>query len=64
MMKLFKGCHIQTHVMKQKPIKTGFKFWACSCTVTGFVYCFVPSGRMEKEQMFDIVHGNKLVQNG
>ncbi len=55
MMKLFKGRHHQTHVMKQKPIKKGFKFWACSCPITGFVYRFVPSGRMEKEKIFDIV---------
>ncbi len=41
--------------MKQKPIKRGFKFWACSYPVTGFVYSFVQSGRMEKEQIFDIV---------
>ncbi len=50
MMKLFKGCQSQMHIMKQKPIKEGFKFWACSCSVTGFVYSFVPSGRMEKEK--------------
>ena len=57
MMKLFKGCHNQTHIMKQKPIKKWFKFWACSCPVIGFVYGFVPSGRMEKERIFDIVMG-------
>ncbi len=55
MMKLFKGCHSQTHIMKQKPIKKGFKLWACSCPVTGFVYRFVPSGRMEKERIFNIL---------
>ncbi len=43
------------HFMKQKPFKNGFKFWACSCPVTGFVYCFLPSGRIEEDRILDIV---------
>ncbi len=54
-MKLFKGHHSQTHIVKQNLIKKVLNFWACSCPVTGFIYCFVPSGRMEKEMLFDIV---------
>ncbi len=41
--------------MKQKPIKQGFKFWVCSYPVTGFIYHFVLSGRMENERLFAIV---------
>ncbi len=41
--------------MKQKSLKKGYKFWACSCPDTGFIYHFVPSGRMERERIFDIV---------
>ncbi len=55
MMKLSKGCHSQTLIMKQKPIKKGFKFWACFYPVTGFVYRSMPSGRMEKERIFNIL---------
>ncbi len=56
MMKLFKGWSTQTHMMKNKPIKKGFKFWANSCSETGFVYRFVPSGKMEGEKIYDVVN--------
>ncbi len=44
MMKLFKGRHVQTVIMKNKLINKGFKFWACCCPTTTFAFCFVPSG--------------------
>ncbi len=56
MMKLFKVCSSQTHIMKNKPIKKGFKFWAISCPVSGFVYQFIPSGRLENDKIYDVVN--------
>ncbi len=56
MMKLFKGWSSQTLMMKNKPIKKGFKFWAVSCPVTGFVYCFIPSGKLKGEKIHDMVN--------
>ncbi len=48
MMKLFKGRSIQTHRMKKKPIKQGYKFFALCCSQTSYVYDFFPDGRMIK----------------
>ena len=56
MMKLFKGRSSQTHMMKNKPIKKGFKFWAIACPVSGFIYRFVPSGRLENNKIYDVVN--------
>ncbi len=42
--------------MKNKPIDKGFKFWACCCPTTGFVFCFVPSGQLSKENIYKIVN--------
>jgi len=50
-MKLFKGRHAQTVVMKNKPIENGFKFWAFCCPTTSFVFRFVPSGPLSKEKI-------------
>ena len=55
MMRLFKGRSKQTYMMRQKPIKKGFKFWAVSDTVSGFCYFFKPSGRLVKEKVKDTV---------
>ncbi len=56
MMKLFKGWSSQMHMMKNKPIKKGFKFWVVSCPETSFVYRFVPSGMMEGEKIYNVVN--------
>ncbi len=56
MMKLFKGCSSQMHMMKNKPIKKVFKFWAISGPVSGFIYRFVPSGRLENNKIYDVVN--------
>jgi len=55
MMKLFKGRSRQTHRMKKKPIKEGFKFFSICDVETGFVYDFMPDGRMEKSSTYDYV---------
>lgn len=47
MMKLFKGCSAQTHQMKKKPIKEGYKFFALCNQETGFVFDFFPDGQLE-----------------
>lgn len=54
-MKLFKGRSAQSVQMKNKPIKEGFKFFAICDAVTGFVYAFIPSGRLEGDKIVDIV---------
>ncbi|KAL7460267.1 hypothetical protein ACHAXS_000730 [Conticribra weissflogii] len=43
-------------MMKNKPIKKGFKFWAIACPVSGFIYRFVPSGRLENNKIYDVVN--------
>lgn len=55
MMKRFKGRSGQTHRMKGKPIKEGFKFFSICDTETGFVYDMIPDGRLEKSSTHDIV---------
>jgi hypothetical protein len=47
-MKKFKGRSSQTHRMKNKPIKEGFKFFALCDTGTGFVFHSNPDGRGER----------------
>ncbi|CAJ1938795.1 unnamed protein product [Cylindrotheca closterium] len=54
-MKLFKGRNKQTVRMKAKPIKEGFKFFAICDASTGYVYSFVPSGRLEGNKIADMV---------
>ncbi len=54
--KVFKGCSSQTHMMKNTSIKKCFKFLAISCLVSRFVYRFVPSGRLEKDKIYDVVN--------
>ena len=55
MMKGFKGRSPQTHRMKNKPIKEGFKFFAICDAETGYVYDFIPDGRLEKSTTSDYV---------
>ena len=54
-MKRFKGRSSQTTRMKNKPIKEGFKFFALCDAETGYVYEFIPNGRLEKTSIHDIV---------
>ncbi len=42
--------------MKNKPIKNGFKFWPLSCPASGFVYRFVPGGRLKNNKIYDVVN--------
>ena len=44
-MKRFKGRSRDTHRMKNKPIKQGYKFYAICCTQSGYVYNCIPDGR-------------------
>lgn len=60
MMRLFKGRSIQTHRMKHKPIKEGFKFFAICCAQSGYVYSFFPDGRKEKNTILDSIQ--KLIE--
>ena len=55
MMKLFKGRSAQTHQMKKKPIKEGYKFFALCNQETGFVFDFFPDGRLENLRIIDLV---------
>ena len=54
-MKKFKGRSAQTERMKNKPIKEGFKFFALCDTTEGYVYHFVPNGRLEETRIADTV---------
>ncbi len=56
MMKLFKGRSSQTHMMKNKPIKNGFKFCVISCLVSGFVYQIVTCGRLENNKIYAVAN--------
>jgi hypothetical protein len=49
MLRKFKGKSAETHRMK-KLDKEGFKFFAMCCTITGFIYNFIPDGRLNKEK--------------
>jgi hypothetical protein len=49
MLRKFKGKSAETYRMK-KPDKEGFKFFAMCCTITGFIYNFIPDGRLNKEK--------------
>jgi hypothetical protein len=62
MMKRFKGRSGQTHRMKNKPIKEGYKFFALCDTKTGYVYHMEPDGRLDKGSTHDYVMmlANKL----
>ena len=44
MMIRFKGKSLETHRIKKKPIKEGFKFFVLS-TMNGFILNFTPDGR-------------------
>lgn len=55
MMKLFKGRSAQTARMKGKPIKEGYKFWALCDAETGYVYDFIPDGRLASRTIHDVV---------
>ena len=44
MMKLFKGRSKQTHRMKNKPMKKGYKFFAICDAVTGYIWNLIPDG--------------------
>jgi Transposase IS4 len=61
MMRLFKGRLIQTHRMKHKPIKEGYKFYALCCAQSGFVFHFFPDGRKEGNKIHDSVE--KLLES-
>ena len=56
MMKRFKGRSGQTHRMKNKPIKEGYKFFALCNVETGFVWNMIPDGRLERSSTHDYVH--------
>ncbi len=49
MMKRFKGRSKDTHRMKHKPIKEGFKFWALCDSSTGYCYSYFPAGRWSEK---------------
>jgi hypothetical protein len=55
MMKLFKGRSGETHRMKNKPIKEGYKFFALCDALTGFVYEMLPNGRLQNTTTHDTV---------
>ena len=57
MLRKFKGCSAQTYRMKRKPDKEGYKFYALSCSTTGYVYSYFPDGRMEesKNKIYQVV---------
>jgi len=48
-MKRFKGRSKETHRMKNKPIKEGYKFYAVCCAQTGYVFNCIPDGRGQRE---------------
>ena len=55
MMKLFKGRTAQSHRLKNKPIKEGYKFFSICSSLTGFVYDLIPDGRLEKNTIAQYV---------
>ena len=56
MMKKFKGRSINTHKMRGKPIKEGFKFFAICDSLSGYVFDFFPDGRnADKTNVYDNV---------
>jgi hypothetical protein len=55
MMTKFKGRSGQTSRMKNKPIKEGFKFFSLCDSSTGYVWNFIPDGRLVKWTIADIV---------
>ena len=55
MMKLFKGRSKQTHRMKNKPIKEGYKFFALCDATCGYIWNIIPDGRLEKTTIHDTV---------
>lgn len=55
MMRKFKGRSMQTHRMKNKPIKEGYKFFAICDAQTGFVYHFFPDGQKETNKIVEFV---------
>ena len=46
MMTRFKGRSGETYRMKNKPIQSGYKFFALCCADTGFVWHIIPHGRV------------------
>lgn len=48
MLRKFMGRSAQTHRMKRKPDKEGYKFFALACSLSGYCYSFFPSGRQDK----------------
>lgn len=46
-MKRFQVRSSQSHQMKQKPIKQGYKFFSICCAQTGYIFHFLPDGRGE-----------------
>jgi hypothetical protein len=55
MMKLFKGRSGQTHRMKNKPIKEGYKFFSLCDAKTGYVFAMLPDGRLERGSTYQYV---------
>jgi hypothetical protein len=55
MMKKFKGRSGQTLRIKNKPIKEGFKFFSICDASAGYVWNFIPDGRLVKWTIADIV---------
>jgi hypothetical protein len=55
MMKRFKGRSSQTARMKNKPSKEGYKFFSLCDASTGYVYNFIPDGRLVHTTIADTV---------
>ena len=46
----FKGRSNMTHIMKCKPIREGFKFYAMCCAQSGYCFFFFPDGLKDKKK--------------
>ncbi len=51
-------------MMKNKPIKEGFKFLASSCLASGFIFPFVPGSRLENNKINDVLNSMENVLPG
>ena len=62
MMIRFRGRSSQTHRIKNKPIKEGYKFFALS-TVKGFIVNFTPDGRATKKNEYETKSSSGKIQS-
>ena len=58
MMIRFKGKSLETHRVKKKPIKEGFKFFVLS-TMNGFILNFTPDGQTAAKKKRTRIHRTK-----